>query len=137
MSSHICVIFSLIHGQKISVQRLTAVITQYTSQYTSQYTKDSRLFICKWAFMYNFLSVAAGFRCQFSISFAKSYHPPCVGISVGMNLKWALPYMKILILAISNLYNFSSLCFIPLKYQCSRYFSETFHMEDLPSYFNL
>ena len=42
-----------------------------------------------------------------------------------------------LILAISNLYNFSSLCFISLKYQCSRYFSETFHMEDLPSYCNL
>ena len=39
--------------------------------------------------------------------------------------------------AISNLYNFSSLCFISLKYQCSRYFSETFHMEDLPSYCNL
>ena len=102
MSSHISIIFSLIHGQKISVERLTAVITQYTSQYT----KDSRLFICKWAFMYNFLSVAAGFRCQFSISFAKSYHPPCVGISVGMNLKWALPYMKILIPSVKKMKSF-------------------------------
>ena len=43
----------------------------------------------------------------------------------------------ITIVVISNLYNFSSLCFISLKYQCSRYFSETFHMEDLPSDCNL
>ena len=47
------------------------------------------------------------------------------------------PCQSLLSLAISNLYNFSSLCFISLKYQCSRYFSETFHMEDLPSYCNL
>ena len=40
-------------------------------------------------------------------------------------------------LAISNLYSFSYLCFISLKYQCSRYFCKTFHMEDLPSYCNL
>ena len=44
---------------------------------------------------------------------------------------------SLLKVAISNLYNFSSLCFISLKYQCSRYFSETFHMEDLLSYCNL